>query len=227
MDLESWQAALDQSGPMALALGFATGFVFSFNTVAIAAIPVVLAYVTPAGSPRRALALAAAFVLGLVVTHVLLGVGAALGGEWVHGLLGREWGLVLGPLLIVVGLIWAGWLPVTRLPWFSMRARPVSGAWGAFALGMPFSVAICPVCTPALVVMLAAAAASASVWFGFALLGAFALGRAVPIVLGAWAIGWLESLAMLARWQRVLEVAGGLILLASGAYLINEYFFLM
>ncbi|WP_197703245.1 cytochrome c biogenesis CcdA family protein [Sulfurifustis variabilis] len=218
--------ALQHASVAGLALGFATGFVFSFNPVAVAAIPVTLAYVTKAREPRRAVWLGGAFIAGMLVTHVVLGVGAALGGEWVKQVMGREWGLVLGPLLIVLGLMWPGWIKL-RLPWFSMRGTRVAGVWGAFLLGIPFSVAICPFCTPALLVMLTAAAGIGSVSFGFALLLAFALGRSVPILLGAWAVGWLESLKALTRWQKAFEIAGALVLIGSGAYLINEYFFLM
>ncbi|BAU49683.1 cytochrome C biogenesis protein [Sulfurifustis variabilis] len=226
MDAESLRLALQHASVAGLALGFATGFVFSFNPVAVAAIPVTLAYVTKAREPRRAVWLGGAFIAGMLVTHVVLGVGAALGGEWVKQVMGREWGLVLGPLLIVLGLMWPGWIKL-RLPWFSMRGTRVAGVWGAFLLGIPFSVAICPFCTPALLVMLTAAAGIGSVSFGFALLLAFALGRSVPILLGAWAVGWLESLKALTRWQKAFEIAGALVLIGSGAYLINEYFFLM
>lgn len=226
LDIESLRLALEQASLAGLTIGFAAGFVFSFNPVAIAAIPVTLAYVTQAHEPRRAVQLGGAFIAGMIVTHVVLGVVAALGGEWVGRVMGREWGLVLGPVLIALGLLWPGWIKL-RLPWFSMRGRQVAGTWGAFALGIPFSVAICPFCTPALLVMLTAAAGIGSVPFGFALLLAFALGRAVPIILGAWAVGWLESLKALTRWQKAFEIAGGLTLVASGAYLINEYFFLM
>lgn len=226
MDIEYLRLALEQASLGALAVGFAVGFLFSFNPVAVAAIPVTLAYVTKAREPRRALVLGGAFIAGMILTHVVLGVAAASGGEWVRKVMGREWGLVLGPLLIVLGLVWPGWLKL-RLPWFSLRGGRVAGAWGAFALGIPFSVAICPFCTPALLVMLTAAAGIGSVSFGFALLLAFALGRAVPIALGAVGIGWLESLKALVRWQKAFEIAGGLTLIASGAYLINEYFFLM
>ncbi len=226
MDIESLRLALEQASLAALAIGFTAGFIFSFNPVAIAAIPVTLAYVTKAHEPRRALQLGGAFIAGMIFTHVVLGVGAAMGGEWVKKVMGREWGLVLGPVLIVLGLMWPGWLKL-RLPWFSMRAQRVGGVWGAFVLGIPFSVAICPFCTPALLVMLTAAAGIGSVPFGFALLLAFALGRAVPIILGAASIGWIESLKVLARRQKAFEIVGGLTLVASGAYLINEYFFLM
>jgi len=226
VDIEYLRLALEQASLGALAVGFAAGFLFSFNPVAVAAIPVTLAYVTKARAPRRAFVLGGAFIAGMILTHVVLGLAAASGGEWVRKVMGREWGLVLGPLLIALGLIWPGWLKL-RLPWFSLRGGRVAGAWGAFALGIPFSVAICPFCTPALLVMLTAAAGIGSLPFGFALLLAFALGRAVPIALGAVGIGWLESLQALVRWQKAFEVAGGLTLIASGAYLINEYFFLM
>lgn len=223
MDIESLRLALAEASLAGLAIGFATGFIFSFNPVAFAAIPVTLAYVTKARAPQRAAVLAGAFIVGLIVTHVVLGVAAALGGEWVRGVMGRRWGLVLGPILIALGLMWPSWIKL-RLPRFSMRGWRVAGIGGAFLLGIPFSIAICPFCTPALLVLLTAAAGIGSVPFGFALLLAFALGRAVPILLGAWAVGWLESLKGLTRWQKVFETAGGITLIIAGVYLIEQYY---
>ncbi|MFQ5643697.1 MAG: cytochrome c biogenesis CcdA family protein [Thiogranum sp.] len=223
---DTLKASLQQASLAGIGVAFLAGFVFSFNPVSFASIPVVLAYVTRAHEERRALLLGAAFVAGMLVTHVLLGVAAALGGDWVKGVLGREWGLLLGPLLILLGLLWPGWLRL-RLPWLSMRARQVSGLWGAFLLGIPFSVAVCPFCTPALLVTLTASAAIGSVPFGFALLLAFAAGRSIPVMLGAWSMGWLESLRMLSRYQRTLELVAGITLVLTGLYLLNEYFFII
>ena len=126
----------------------------------------------------------------------------------------------------VLGLLWPGWLKL-RLPWISMRGRRVAGVWGAFLLGIPFSVAVCPFCTPALMVTLTAAAAIGSVPFGLALLLAFALGRSIPIALGTWSMGWLESLKMLSRYQKGLEIVAGITLILAGLYLLNEYFFIV
>ena len=151
MDAEALRQAVAQASFGALWVGFVTGFVFSFNPVALAAIPVSLAYVTTSRTPRQATLYGGLFVLGMILTHVALGLAASLGGGWVQHLLGRAWGVVLGPLLIVLGLIWPGWLRLP-LPALKLRAKPVTGAWGAFALGVPFSVAICPFCTPALIV---------------------------------------------------------------------------
>lgn len=207
-----------------IGIAFIAGLVFSFNPVSFASIPVILAYVTKSHEEKRAVVMGGAFVFGMLVTHVVLGVAAALGGDWVKSIMGRHWGLLLGPLLIIMGLMWSGLLNI-RMPWFGVKAKKVTGIWGAFLLGIPFSVAVCPFCTPALLVTLTASAAIGSVSFGFALLLAFALGRSIPIILGAWSMGWLESLTIISRYQKVLEVFAGLVLVLTGFYLLNEYFY--
>lgn len=59
--------------------------------------------------------------------------------------------------------------------------------------------------------------------FGTVPFVSFALGRAVPIILGAGAVGWLESLKGLRDYQSAFEIAGGLILIAAGLYMLNAY----
>lgn len=226
MDIESIRNTLEQASPASLAVGLAIGFLFSFNPVALAVIPVSAAYVTRARAPQGAVLLGSMFVLGMIATHALLGLVAGLGGGWIERLIGREWGLVLGPAAIAMGLAWPGWirLPVPSIP---LRAQRRASAWGAAALGASFSVAVCPACTPALVVLLGIAAGVGSPLFGALLLLAFAAGRAVPVVVGASAMGWLEGRAGLWHSQRALEVAGGLVLILSGLYMLNAYFFLV
>lgn len=231
LNITEFKDVLSQASWAGVGLAFLAGFVFSFNPISFASIPVVLAYVAKAHDDReheqrRALILGAAFVSGMFVIHIVLGVAAALGGDWVKNVMGREWGLFLGPLLIMMGLVWAGWLNI-RLPWFGVKAGKVKGVWGAFLLGFPFSVALCPFCTPALLVALTASAAIGSVAFGFALLLAFSLGRSIPIMLGVWSMGWLESLRILSRYQRKIEIFSGLVLILTGLHLLNEYFFVI
>ena len=226
MDLETLRSTLEQASLASLGIGFAAGFIFSFNPVALAAIPVSLAYVTKAHETRKAVLFGGMFILGLVVTHVLMGFIAGFGGLWVQKIMGREWGLVLGPLLILLGLMWPGWIKLP-LPVITFRAKRATNGWGAFLLGIPFSVAICPFCTPALVILLGVATGIGSPLFGATLLLAFALGRAVPIILGAWAIGWLESLKVLQHSQRAFEILGALALILSGLYMLNAYFYVI
>lgn len=226
MDLSTLQTTLEQASLASVAIGFTAGFVFSFNPVALAAIPVSLAYVTKAREAKTAIFFGAMFIAGMIITHVVLGFIAGLGGEWVRRLMGREWGLLLGPLLILLGLMWPGWIKLP-LPALTFRAKRVTNAWGAFLLGIPFSVAICPFCTPALVILLGVATGIGSPLVGAILLFAFALGRAVPIILGAWAIGWLESLKSLRNSQRAFEIMGAVLLILSGLYMLNAYFYVI
>ncbi len=223
MDLETLRSTLEQASLASLGVGFTAGFIFSFNPVALAAIPVSLAYVTKAHETKKAVLFGGMFILGLIVTHVLMGFIAGLGGQWVQKIMGREWGLVLGPLLIVLGLMWPGWIKLP-FPAITFRAKRATNGWGAFALGIPFSVAICPFCTPVLIILLGVATGIGSPLFGATLLLAFALGRAVPIILGAWAVGWLESLKSLRQSQHVFEIVGAALLILSGIYMLNAYF---
>jgi cytochrome c-type biogenesis protein len=222
--MSEWRLALQQADLTGLVVSFTAGFVFSFNPVSFTSIPVAIAYVTKARTFREALLLGSAFVTGMVVTHVVLGTAAALGGEWAHDLMGRQWSLVLGPVLIVLGLIWTGWVRMP-LPWISARGRRVASVWGAFLLGIPFTVGICPVCSPGLWVALTASAGIGSASYGALLLLMFALGRGVPVIIGVVGVGWLESLRPLMHWQKPLEIIGGLTLILTGLYLLNETLF--
>lgn len=224
MDIESVRHSLEQANLASIGIGFLLGFVFAFNPVALASIPVSLAYVTKAPEPKKAVLFGAMFILGMVITQALLGLIAGFGGQWVEKILGRQWGLLLGPLLILLGLMWPGWLRLP-LPSIALRARRATSGWGACALGAAFAVAICPACTPALVILLGLVAGIGSPFFGLTLLLSFALGRAVPILLGAVAVSWLESLSVLKRYQKVFEILGGLLLILSGLYMLNAYFF--
>lgn len=224
MDAETLRQTVEQAGFAAAGIAFLAGLVFSFNPVALASIPVSLAYVTRARDRSQGLLFGGMFILGMVLTNVALGVVAGLGGLWISSLLAREWGFILGPLLIVLGLMWAGWLRIP-LPSFGFRARRPTAAWGAFLLGIPFAIAVCPVCTPALVVLLGVTAGLGSVLLGVVLLLAFALGRAVPLAIGAFAVGWLENLNGLSRYRRGFEIAGGLTLIAMGFYMLNAVLF--
>lgn len=109
-----------------MGLAVVAGFLFSFNPVALAAIPVSLGYVTRAREPRQAVIFGAVFVGGMLVAHALLGIAAGFGGLWVQRLLGREWGLVLGPLLIILGAVWLKWIRLP-LPIPAMRAQRATG----------------------------------------------------------------------------------------------------
>ncbi|TAK83540.1 MAG: cytochrome C biogenesis protein [Betaproteobacteria bacterium] len=223
MDIDVLQKTLEQANLASIGIGFLAGFLFSFNPVALAAIPVSLAYVTRAHETRKAVLFGGMFILGMVLTHTVLGLITGLGGQWAQKVLGREWGLILGPLLVLLGLMWPGWIKVP-LPAIPIQVKRAGGMWGAFALGVPFAVAVCPFCTPALLILLGVSAGLGSPFFGMTLLTSFAFGRAVPILAGAVAVGWLETLKVLSHSQKAFEIAGGVLLILAGLYMLNAYF---
>ena len=225
LNRETLVTVLHEPSLAGVIIGFFAGLMFSFNPVSFVSIPVSLAYVTRAGDKKRAMMMGLAFVLGMITIHVVLGVTASLGAEWIKSIMGRFWGAILGPILIILGLIWAGLINI-RMPWFGFKGRSVSSLGGAFLLGIPFSIAVCPFCSPALVVMLTASAAIGSVSFGFVLLLSFSIGRSIPILIGTWSMGWLETLQGYARYHKIFEVTGGIVLMVSGLYMLNEYYFI-
>ena len=224
MSPDALRQAVEHAGIAAAGIGFLAGLTFSFNPVAMASIPVSLAYVTKARERKQAILFGSIFVLGMILVQTVLGFVAGFGGGWAASLVGLKWGLVLGPLLIVLGLIYAGWLRLP-LPAFAVRAKRPSATWGAFLLGAAFAVAVCPVCTPALVVLLGVTAGLGSPWVGAVLLFAFAIGRAVPIAIGSVTMGWLENLRGLTTYRRAFETLGGVLLIVSGVYMLNAVFF--
>lgn len=223
MDLETLRQLAAQGLGAASGISLLAGLLFSVSPLAIAALPVPLAYVIRAREPREAARYGLAFIAGLIAAHALLGAVAGLGGQGVQTLVGRWWGLLLGPWLIILGLLWTGWIRLP-LPALGFKAKRVGSSWGAFVLGIPFSVAICPSCTPALVVLLGAAAASGSPLAGAAMLASFAVGRAIPLALAAAAMEWIEQLKPLGRYRRTFELAGSLLLILTGLYLLNGWF---
>ena len=94
-------------------------------------------------------------------------------------------------------------------------------------MGAAFSVAVCPVCTPTLLVLLGVSTGLGSPIFGLTLLTAFAIGRAGPILIGAGAVGWLEKLEPLRLAQRLFEQIGGVVLILAGFYMLNAYLFVI
>src|SRR5207245_7301766 len=105
MDAEALRQAVEHAGVAATGIAFLVGLLFSFNPVTLASIPVSLAYVTRGRDKNQALLFGTMFILGMIVTHVVLGLIAGLGGKWVAPVAGRGWGPFLGPLLIVVVLM--------------------------------------------------------------------------------------------------------------------------
>ena len=102
MDIESVRHTLEQANLVSIGVGFLLGFVFTFNPVALASIPVSLAYVTKAHEPKKAALFGGMFILGMVIAQALLGLIAGFGGQWVQKIIGLARAFAAEPALVLL-----------------------------------------------------------------------------------------------------------------------------
>ena len=209
---------------LSFAFAFLAGLVLSFNPGSFAAIPVAVGYfASGARDARHAFLLAGAFVAGTSAADVLLGVLFAAAGNYAVAMVfGPRWGLVIGPVLLLLGLRWLN-IVSFRLPVLAPKGRKTATYAGAFVLGLPFSLAVCPFCVPALVTILPFAPATGKVWSSAGLLLAYSAGRGVPILAGAAGLGAVEQMRGMERFVPWIEKGGGVILVLAGLYMFWSY----
>jgi cytochrome c biogenesis protein CcdA len=190
---------------------FVGGLLTSASPCALAAVPVAVGYVGGrARSPRRAWALATAFVAGTIAALTVLGLIAARLGLLLGALPGL-WSAAVGILVVAVGVwIWRGspGFVGPQLP-FRLQSRLAgSGVPGAALLGALLGTVMSPCATPALAAALALAGSGAlldgATWHGAALLAVYGLGHsALLLVAGALpgsATILLRRIAPIERW---------------------------
>ncbi len=187
------------------------------------------------GRSRRVLVSGLAYTLGRSAAYVGIGalvVASVLTIPGVSWFLQEQISRILGPLLIVIGILVLGWI---RIPVPSLRIREVlqkraagAGAVGAGLLGMLFALSFCPV--------------SAGLFFGslvplslsarspLALPALFGIGTglpvlacAIPIALGANVVG--RTFDVLTRIERWAKPVTGVVFILVGVYLVIGRFF--
>lgn len=218
--------ALKSVSLLAFAVVFAAGFAMGFAPSSYALYPVIAGFVAgdEERSARRALALSTAFVLGAATVDAALGALFGFVGGVVIELVARYvvlWNLLAAGVLALFGLallrlVTLRW-PAARMTWRKAHSVP-----GAYALGIPFGLTACPACTPMVLPMLAAAAATGTWWFGAALMFVFGIARGLPLVLVAAGTGLLDRVPGSGRWVRGVEVAAGALLLLGSAYFLGN-----
>lgn len=210
----------------AFGIVFAAGFMMGLAPSSYALYPVVAGFVAgdEERSGSRALTLSSAFVLGTATVDAALGaLFGWLGGVVIEAVAGYLvlWNLLAAALLTLFGLallrvVRVRW-PVVRMTWRKAHSIP-----GAYALGIPFGLTACPACTPMVLPMLGAAAATGTWWFGALLMFVFGLARGVPLLLVGAGAGLIDRVRGGGRWIGSLErVAGALLLLAALYFLGN------
>ena len=200
------------TGEEGLIAAFLGGLLTSASPCVLAAVPVVVGFVGgQALSPQRAWSLSLAFVVGMNLALLVIGLLAARLG-FLMGALPGPWLVVVGGLVLVAAAwLWRSSAPRCgfNLPLGMQERLARSGYWGALVLGALIGTVMSPCATPVLAAALAIAGSGAflgaSMLWGGALLLAYGLGHSVLILLaGAMPSTAASMAARFSRWSRWL-----------------------
>jgi len=169
-----------------------------------------------------------AFITGRSITYAAMGVSAALIGihasSMVQAYFGMAASIVMGPLLIIVGLLMLDVIKFNVAAGHCMlsaaKNRLIShGIIGALILGVIFGLAIYPCSTPILIALLAMVSVQADIIHGFLLMLAYGMAVGAPIpLIASGAVGiktYAEKMAHLGIW---FKKVAGVLLIAFGVY---------
>jgi cytochrome c-type biogenesis protein len=221
---------ISAASPAAFALVVLAGLVMGVAPSSVPLMSVVVGSVagqsearTPPGA-RRALLFSVGFVLGMATVDAAIGGLFGFLGYAVIAVLAGYQGvtnLVIAALLAVIGL---ALLRIIHIPWPRLRVapRPVGSFGAAYALGVPLGLSTCPACTPMVLPILGAAAATGEPWLGAALLFTFGLARGVPLLAVGTATGTAKHVRRLVPVVPKLERAGGVLLLLAALYFVYQ-----
>ncbi|HEV3282199.1 MAG TPA: cytochrome c biogenesis protein CcdA [Acidimicrobiales bacterium] len=171
-----------------------------------------------------------AFIAGFTLIFTILGASASAIGRLflTHQ---RFLETVSGVLIVVFGAVLMAMAAGLALPPLlsgerRLKVRPSAlGAWAPPVMGMAFAFAWTPCIGPVLGSVLALAAGTGGTAVGgVALLLAYSLGIGVPFLVSGLAFGRLtDALARVRTWLRLVDLAGGAVLVAFGLLLLTGH----
>jgi len=224
----------DTSEP-ALLLVFYAGVVASLGPCTLIRLPVVLAYAAGSGhAKKRAILLILLFVLGLVLSYVLVGILAATRGGLVSPLIHTNKFLFwsLGMLLLAAGVLCSGLVSHRWLPerWRRLTdALDRVGSPGVILLGVLFGLIMmpaCPGCGAGLFAVAGSVAARHVPALGLPLFLSFALGQVLPVLAAGLLVALIRQRALkrlrnhMCSIEQRLQLLAGNVLIVLGIYLI-------
>ena len=225
--------ALSGSLVLAVPVALVAGLVSFFSPCVIPLLPGYLSYATGlsgadlqngvAGSRRGRMFLGSVlFVLGFTVVFVILGTLTGALGAWLITW-SRELNIVLGVVMILLGLAFAGWLPFLNREW-RVHQVPAVGLAAAPVLGFLFGLGWTPCIGPTLAAISTLAINEGTAARGALLSAVYALGLGLPFIAAGLAYEKaLSAIGFVRRHQAWVMRAGGLMLVTVGVFLVTGW----
>lgn len=228
------EQALSGSLLLAIPVALVAGLVSFFSPCVVPLLPGYLSYATGLSGADlldgevtrrhrgRMLAGSALFVLGFTVVFVLLGLASGAAGQWLFAWQ-RQLSIVLGVVTILLGLAFAGLLPLGQREW-RIHAVPSVGLAAAPVLGFLFGLGWTPCIGPTLAVITNLALHEGTAARGAVLSAFYALGLGLPFILAGVAYErMLGAIRAVRRHQAWVMRLGGLMLVAVGVLLLTGW----
>jgi len=221
---------VNAGNPLFWPLAFAAGALSFTSPCCIPLLPGYLSYMSGVSAEEledagrgRLLTATLLFVAGFALVFTALGATASVLGGLVlsHRLVLTQ---ISGAFIIAMGLVTLG---IFRIPALYVERRfhfsTNLGLVGAMPLGMAFAFGWTPCIGPVLASIETLAGTQGSVRTGAALLFVYALGLGLPFVfVGLFVARGLRFAAWLKRHLQLLNLAGGLILIAMGVLIMSD-----
>lgn len=205
---------------------FLGGLLTATNPCVLAAAPLAIAYVGgySAEQPRilrHSFILSLLIVLGLATTFTIMGVAAALTGQYL-GAIGLKWRYVVSAVCILMGLHLLGVFSFSIPGVHKLQINP-RGYPGAFLFGVLFGLISTPCAVPILAVILTLIAAKQQILLGAVLLWVYSIGHCVLILIAGFSMGTIKNIMARKGLQKanftLQRIAAG-ILFALGIYIL-------
>ena len=230
-EVADWaRQAVGGSMLLAMPVALLAGLVSFFSPCVLPLLPGYLSYASglsaadiangATGQRRRVLVGTALFIAGFALVFVSTG---ALFGSLGHALMvwRREITIAGGVLAILLGLVFAGWVPFANRS-FRLSVKPGVGLGAAPLLGIVFGLGWTPCIGPALQVVLTLALNEATAGRGALLAFGYALGLGLPFLLAGVAFDrFANALTFVRKHHGGIQRIGGLTMIAVGVLLVT------
>jgi len=229
-EFAAWLDQVSAASPLAFAIVALAGLMMGIAPSSLPLYSVVVGYAagTPEGETqepgRRGLVLALGFVLGMSTVDAAIGALFGYLGYAVIGFLTSYTALTnlfIALLLAVFGLALLRKIRI-RFPVLKPALRRAESFQGAYALGIPFGLSTCPACTPMILPILGAAAATGTPWLGAILLFVFGISRGIPLLAVGTVVGSATKTQRFSALVPAFERISGILLLLAALYFLYE-----
>lgn len=224
--LNQFEAIAQNQPLLAVLVAFVGGVAAGFTPCAYPMLPIIVAFTgsKARGSRLRGFSLSLCYVFGMALVYAALGAFAALSGKMFGALTTSPYVyLFVGNVCLVFGLVMLEAIPLPPLAFLSrLRVKELPGhdLVTSVLMGGISALVISSCTTPILGVLLAMVATHQKVFWGMAMLFAFAYGMGTLVIVMGTFSGLLGSLPRSGIWMRYVQKGFAAVMILTGEYFL-------